>query len=159
MVVALVGALAVVPGLAHGCSCVPMDAGQRLSAGTPAVIGVVIDKQGAGSVGDPPIDQFYSYTVRVERAFNADLGHELTIRGNTNGAACGFSWSVGQRIGAFLYRNGDRWETNSCSLAAPAALEAGAKEPTVPTEPARRPAASRGATTHRACAHAGVPMP
>jgi hypothetical protein len=138
---ALAGILALAPGLARACSCAPLDAGERLRAGTPAVIGEVLDKKDVGSIGDPPSDHLYVYTVRVERAFNLEPQGKIAIRGNTNGAACGFSWSVGDRIGAFLYRYRGEWTTSSCGEIAPAELEAAAEEPAPPrpTEPGRQP--------------------
>jgi hypothetical protein len=117
------------PGLASACSCAPRSASDRLAAGEPAVIGDVVAITDLGPVGDPPYDHLYAYTVRVERAFNLDAGAEITIHGNTSGGTCGFTWSAGQRVAAFLYGTADRWSTGSCGLVAPEALEAAAAAP------------------------------
>ena len=37
--------------------------------------------------------------------------------------ACGFTWEVGERVGAFLDREAAAWTTNLCSLVEPAELE------------------------------------
>lgn len=130
---AVVCGLVGLPGLAHACTCVERDAGESLRGGTPALIAEVLDKQPVATYGDPllnqQLDQYYTYTLRVERAFNADFGPQLTIRANSNGGACGFSWEPGQRVGAFVYRSGSEWRTSSCGLIDPAQLEAAANEP------------------------------
>ncbi len=132
-IAAILCGLVVVPGLAHACSCVQRDPGEALRSGAPALIAEVLDKQPLPTDGDPllnqQLDQYYTYTLRVERAFNADFGPQLTIRANENGAACGFSWKPGQRVGAFVSRSGGEWRTSSCGLVDPAQLEAAANEP------------------------------
>ncbi|HEY6779669.1 MAG TPA: hypothetical protein VI111_01875, partial [Thermoleophilaceae bacterium] len=150
--VAVVCGLVVLPGLAHACSCVQRDPGQNLRDGAPALIADVLDKQPVATYGNPPLDHFYTYTLRVERAFNADFGPQLTIRANDNGGACGFSWEPGQRVGAFVYRSdGGEWTTSSCGLIDPAQLEAAANEPDPgpggPTEP-RPPGGDPGVVLH-----------
>ncbi len=129
---ALVCGLMIVPGLAHACSCAERDPGEVLRGGAPALIAEVLDKQPVSPYVDPlnpPPDQFTTYTLRVERAFNADFGPQLTIRASNNSAACGFSWKTGQRVGAFVFRSGGEWRTSACGLVDPAQLEAAANEP------------------------------
>ncbi len=121
--------LVLFPGLASACSCAPQPPSDRLAAGEPAVIGVVVATTDLGPVGPALFDHSYAYTVRVERAFNLDAGTEITIHGNTNDGMCGFTWSTGQRVGAFLYGTADRWSTGSCGLVFPEALEAAAAAP------------------------------
>ena len=141
---AVAAVLVLFPGLASACSCGPRSASAGLAAGVPAVIGEVVAATEFGTVGAPPYDHLYAYTVRVERAFNLDIGTEITIHGNTNGGACGFTWSAGQRVGAFLYRTEDRWATSSCGLVAPEELEAAAAQPP-PGDPAPPAAPAPGA--------------
>jgi len=123
---AVVVSLTVGVDVAGACSCAFSAPSERLAEGSPALVGTVTAKREVGPIGDPPMGTEYDYTVAVERAFNADLPQEITLRGNTMGAACGFSATVGQRIGAFLNRDGDQWATNSCSLVAPDELIAAA---------------------------------
>lgn len=130
--VAVACSLTVAVDLAGACSCMPMDAGARLADGEVAFVGTVTAKQEVGPVGDPPMGNEYDYTVAVERSFNADLPEEITLRGNSIGAACGFSSTVGRRIGAFLYREDGRWTTYSCSLVPPDDLIAAADAPPPP---------------------------
>lgn len=118
--------------VAGACSCALVAPGDRLAEGTPALVGTVTAKQEVGPIGDPPMGTEYEYTVAVERAFNADLPQEIKLRGHTMGAACGFTWTVGQRVGAFLYREGDGWTTGSCNLVAPDKLIAAADAPPQP---------------------------
>jgi hypothetical protein len=103
------------------CSCVRQDPREWLADGKPAVIGEVVSKRPVGGEPGPT----YEYRVRVERQFNADLGAEITLTSASTEAACGFEWNVGQRVGAFLRRDGARWTTNLCLLVEPQKLEEG----------------------------------
>ena len=110
--------------LARACSCAPTDPRDRLADGEPAVIGEVEARR---TVESTPAGEVFEYTVRVERGLNASLGPVVMIRGASNGGACGFRWEVGQRVGAFLWREGGNWTTGLCSLVSPAALAAATK--------------------------------
>jgi hypothetical protein len=103
------------------CSCVRPDAREWLADGMPAVIGEVVSKRPIAGEPGPT----YEYRVRVEGQFNAELGAEITLSSASQEAACGFEWSVGQRVGAFLQRDGARWTTNLCLLVEPEKLEEG----------------------------------
>ncbi len=100
---------------AGACTCAPLDPRDRLADGDPAVLGEVVARRATEPAG-------YAYTVRVEDAFNATLGAEVVIDGGSMSAACGFTWRVGQRVGAFLHREAGEWTTDLCSLIAPAEL-------------------------------------
>ncbi|MDW5596406.1 hypothetical protein VSS74_18815 [Conexibacter stalactiti] len=138
---------ALVPAAAQACSCAPnRDLAAELAGGDPAVIGEVVARQviardGPSDPNVPSLDTSVAYTVRVERAFNGAFGPETTIVGRTNGGMCGFTWSVGQRVGAFVGRSGEAWGTSLCSLVDPAALIAAADTPPVqpPTQPPAPP--------------------
>ena len=105
---------------AGACSCAGLDPRDRLAAGTPAVTGEVLSRR---RLDEQPGDTTFEYTVRVERAFNASPGSEIVITSGSNSGACGFTWRVGQRVGAFLEEGEGRWTTNLCSLVEPAELE------------------------------------
>lgn len=107
-------------GPALACSCAELDPRERLGDGDVAFIGRVAAKRALG--GSRSFDERYEYTLAVERDFNADLGPELTISSITSGATCGFEWEPGQRVAAFLYRQGGEWSTSLCSLVSPAEL-------------------------------------
>jgi hypothetical protein len=136
VVVAFGCALALVPALAYACSCVQRDAATSLKTGVPALIAEVVAKQPIPLYGDPlqnpSLSQEYVYTLKVERAFNADFGPQLTIRASDNSAACGFAWNVGQRVGAFVWYADGQWRTSLCGLIAPGDLEAAAQPPVPP---------------------------
>ncbi len=116
---------------ARACSCIQRgDLRNTLAAGAPAMVGVVVGKRSVEVTPPPeagsssPLETRYEYTVRVDRAANAPLGDQLVLVGGNNGALCGFEWDVGQRVGAFLYRDSPGvWSTGSCGLADTAALE------------------------------------
>lgn len=144
--VALVCAAALAPAAAQACSCVPRTpetVPTWLREGRPAVIGEVVavervdEEPPPPPEGEPPpppdLDTEYAYTVRVERAFNADLGTETTIVTRANGGLCGITFDVGQRFGAFLGRRADgAWGTGLCSTIDPTALIAAAEPPPPP---------------------------
>jgi hypothetical protein len=124
LLAALLVAVAVTVALdvddAGACSCAGTDPRDRLAKGEPAVIGRVVAKRPQADTlfGDPGFD----YTVRVERALNADLGPEVTVTAGRRSPTCGLEWTLGERIGAFVRRFRDRWATNLCSLVAPGEL-------------------------------------
>ncbi len=144
VVVALVAALALGSTTALACSCLPETVAERLAAGRPAMIGIVIAERDDEPEKGSYEDHLHTYTVRVERAFNAALPAEIAIQGSTSGASCGFTWNVGQRVGAFLWGAGDSWHTSSCSLATPAALELAASPPLPPLPPTDDPPSPSG---------------
>lgn len=111
---------------AAACSCALVDPVERLANGDPALIGEVTARRPLDPPKDLPPDAVYEYDVRVERELNVDLPETVTLSSYTNGAACGFEWDVGQRVGAFLYSSDDGWATNLCMLVAPAKLQAAA---------------------------------
>ena len=116
----LVAATAAGVDQAGACSCAGLDPRDRLAEGEPAVVGEVVSRR---AVEGRPFDSVYEYTVRVEADFNSALGPEVVITSGTSSGACGFTWEVGQRVGAFLYREAGAWSTNLCSLVEPAELE------------------------------------
>ena len=105
---------------AGACSCAGLDPRDRLAAGTPAVTGEVVSRR---QLGEQPAGTTVEYTVRVERAYNASPGSEIVITSGSNFGSCGFTWTVGERVGAFLDRGDGGWTTNLCSLVEPAELE------------------------------------
>ena len=122
--VMLAVSVAVGADLARACSCAGIDPRDRLAEGEAAVIGKVTASKTAET---SPSGQIVEYTVQVERAFNASLGEEVRVRGETNEGICGFTWKVGERVGAFLTRNGEHWTTGLCSLVSPRDLTAATK--------------------------------
>lgn len=146
--VALLVAAALVPAAAQACSCIPRTPDYvrvRLTEGRTALIGEVVAMQRVGDPppppdpGDPPTpigNVDYAYTVRVERAFNVELGAETTIVAGSQGSMCGITYRVGQRIGAFIDRDlSGTWGTGSCSQVAPDELIAAAQPPVDPPPP------------------------
>jgi hypothetical protein len=103
------------------CSCVRPDPREWLAEGDSAVIGEVVSKRPVRGEPGPT----YEYRVRVERQFNAELGAEIMLTSARQEAGCGFEWNVGQRVGAFLRRDGAKWTTNLCLLVDPRKLEEG----------------------------------
>src|SRR5215217_4881230 len=122
--VMLAVSVAVGADLARACSCAFIDPRDRLAEGEPAVIGKVVASTTAET---SPSGEVVEYTVRVERAFNEPLGEEVRVRAETNEGICGFTWNVGERVGAFLTRSGEHWTTGLCSLVSPADLTAATK--------------------------------
>jgi len=129
------GAAGVTADRASACSCMLMDPAERLENREPALIGEVTARKPVDPSGDLPPGAMYEYTVRVERELNVDLPETITLSSYVNGAACGFEWKVGQRVGAFLYREADGWATNLCLLVRPARLTAAADGRNRPVKP------------------------
>lgn len=111
VVLALAIAAAIGVEIARACSCALLDPRDRLEEGTAAVVGHVTARRATDADG-----RGYAYTIAVERALNAELGAEVEVEAGANEGACGFTWMVGEPIGAFLYREEGRWTTNLCNL-------------------------------------------
>jgi hypothetical protein len=114
--IALAVAAAVGTPGAGACSCANLDPRDQLEKGRPALVGRVVSKTGLE-------DSRTRYVVRVERALNVRLGREVAVVGWDDEGGCGFSWRVGQRVAAFLYRDRGAWTANLCTLARPAEIE------------------------------------
>ena len=104
----LASALLLAPMDAAACSCVPIDPWEAYARSEAAIVGVYAGKRGPTT-----------YVFRVEEDYKAELPGELEIQSAEYGASCGIEARVGQRLGLFLARDGDRWASNLCSQARP----------------------------------------
>ena len=122
LVVPLALATAVGVDRAGACSCVAVDPRDWLATGRPAVIGEVTASREVETSPEGPVNE---YTLRVERAFNASLRAEISIRTpSSRQSSCGFTLEIGDRVAAFLSRRDGDWNTSLCALTDPAELVA-----------------------------------
>ena len=122
VLVLAVASLAAAVDPARACSCVPPDPWSILKQADGAFVGRLVSRREA--------DQDRAVlTFRVERAVKGKIGGTVEITTANNGAACGIETTVGQRIGLFLAREGDRWTSTLCWQVSPEDLLAAAALP------------------------------
>ncbi len=100
---------------AAACSCVGIDPWKAYARSDAAIVGVYQGKRSPTT-----------YLFRVEEDYKADLPTELEVDSAEYGASCGIEARVGQRLGLFLSRDGNRWRSNLCSQARPAQVRVAA---------------------------------
>lgn len=60
--------------------------------------------------------------LRVEQAYKGDLSDRVEVVTPTDGASCGISAAVGERLGLLLTRSGGEWRSSLCGQVEPAAF-------------------------------------
>jgi hypothetical protein len=121
LVVAL-AALALTVEPARACSCVPPDPWKILKQADGAFVGRLVSRREA--------DQGRAVlTFSVERAVKGSIGDTVEVTTANNSAACGIETPVGQRVGLFLDRQGNRWLGHLCWQVSPEDLLAAAALP------------------------------
>ena len=105
---------------ARACSCIPPDPWTFLKQADGAFVGRLVSRREA--------DQGQAVLLfSVDRAVKGRIGTTVEVTTANNGSACGIETSVGQRIGLFLDRNGNRWVGHLCWQVSPEDLLAAAR--------------------------------
>ena len=129
--VVMLAVLAVTVEPASACSCIPPDPWKILKQADGAFVGRLESRR--------EVDQGRAVlTFSVERAVKGSIGDTVEVTTANNGAACGIETPVGQRVGLFLDRSGNRWVGHLCWQVSPEDLLAAA---TLPAPNGRGPAA------------------
>ena len=124
----LIGSLAVVLGLglesAQACTCPRLDVRETLSRADAAFIGILTARRPA-----PPSPPFSSdvFTFRVDDVVKGSLRGSVDVWSPST--SCGLEIGVGERIGLFLSREGNRWASLLCWQVPPAALREAERRP------------------------------
>jgi len=142
-VVVLLAAAAVFVGATpcSACSCVLRTPKELLRRADAAFVGTVIAEQ---QIEPTTTVQ----TFAVEGVFKGTLGGSVDVTepiGSGGGSTCAIAYPRGSRVAVVLYRQGDGWTTDSCSLVSVAALASVAPSPH-PPRPGPSPSPSAGAT-------------
>jgi len=101
---------------AAACTCVAIDPWDAYARSDAAIVGVYAGKRG-----------LTTYVFQVEEDYKVELPAELEVESAESGPSCGIEARVGQRLGLFLTRTGDRWRSNLCSQARPAQIRVAAR--------------------------------
>lgn len=127
---------------AFACSCVFVEADEKVAGAEAAFEGVVIEARDApdtpqsGPIRSPdaPVD----IRFRVETVYKGSLGEEVTVRSSGGGGTCGLgSPEPGTRIALTLSRDDEgRWQGFSCGIFDPGDLS----DPGSPPPPSLEPA-------------------
>jgi hypothetical protein len=109
---------------AQACSCVRPNVPALLGQSDAAFVGALISRRPAAPRGPGPISSTDPdiFTFRVDESVKGELGRQVEVWSAMNGASCGLEAGVGQEIGLFLRREGDRWSSGLCWQVSPAAL-------------------------------------
>jgi hypothetical protein len=110
------------------CSCVPRTPKELLRRADAAFVGTVVAEQQI----EPTITV---QTFAVEGVFKGALAASVDVTepiGPGGGSTCGVAYPRDARVAVVLYRAGDGWTTDSCSLVSLADLEAVAPSPHQP---------------------------
>jgi hypothetical protein len=110
------------------CSCVPRTPTELLRRADAAFVGTVIAEQ---QIEPTTTVQ----TFAVEGVFKGALAASVNVTepiGSGGGSTCGVAYPRDTRVAVVLYRQGDGWTTDSCSLVSLADLEAVAPSPRQP---------------------------
>jgi hypothetical protein len=142
-VVLLLAAPAVFVGAmpCSACSCVPRTPKELLRRADAAFVGTVVAEQ---QIEPTTTVQ----TFAVEGVFKGTLGASVNVTepiGSGGGSTCGIAYPRGTRVAVVLYREGDGWTTDSCSLVSVPALASVAPSPH-PPRPGPSPSPSAGVT-------------
>jgi hypothetical protein len=110
------------------CSCVARTPTELLRRADAAFVGTVVAEQ---QIEPTTTVQ----TFAVEGVFKGALAASVNVTepiGSGGGSTCGVVYPRDTRVAVVLYRQGDGWTTDSCSLVSPADLEAVAPFPHKP---------------------------
>ena len=110
------------------CSCVPRTPKELLRRADAAFVGTVVAEQ---QIEPTTTVQ----TFAVEGVFKGALDASVNVTepiGSGGGSTCGIAYPRDTRVAVVLYRQGDGWTTDSCSLVSLADLEAVAPSPHQP---------------------------
>ena len=110
------------------CSCVPRTPKQLLHHADAAFVGIVVAEQAIDATTTVQ-------TFAVQGVFKGALGASVDVIepiGSGGGSTCGVAYPPDTRVAIVLYRQGDGWTTDICSLVSPADLEAVAPSPLPP---------------------------
>jgi hypothetical protein len=110
--------------LAGACSCRFRTPHERVAAADVAFVGRVVERE---QIAERPQqeDRTYRYILEVERVFKGRLDRRLEVRANTNGAMCGTTMEVGQRVGLLVGGEGPPYSVSSCQRISPEDLRRG----------------------------------
>jgi len=110
------------------CSCVPRTPKELLRRADAAFVGTVVAEQ---QIEPTTTVQ----TFAVEGVFKGALDASVNVTepiGSGGGSTCGVAYPRDTRVAVVLFRQGDGWTTDSCSLVSLADLEAVAPSPRQP---------------------------
>jgi hypothetical protein len=109
---------------AQACSCVRPNVPGLLAQSDAAFVGTFVSRRPATPRGPGPISTADPdiFTFRVDETIKGELGREVEVWSAMSGASCGLEVRVGEAIGLFLRRDGDRWRSGLCWQVSPAAL-------------------------------------
>ena len=127
-VLVALAASASLPASAAACSCAPIEPRDRLAAGDPAFTGRVISRHKNDPKPRVNGDETFTYVFRVGHSYNRRHRKRLTLTAGYESAACGVLFRKGERVGAFVYRDGGKLTTNLCSIVDPDELIAAGRQ-------------------------------
>ena len=107
--IAVAAVWALLPGVAHACSCASGSAKEMLNGSDAAFLGRLEGKSGGLLGGDA------TWTFKVTKWIKRDLGPTVRIRSAADGAACGFELEPGQEAAIFVTIDGDVLRGGLCS--------------------------------------------
>jgi hypothetical protein len=131
VLLALVSAVVIAGSPAYACSCAEPDLATWLTEADGAFIGRWVDRaEISGGMA--------AVTFEVEQVVKGAFGPKAIVRTNAQGSACGMEQLGASRTGLLLQRGSDGvWESNLCSMVAPAQLLAVGGD--LPPDPAIAP--------------------
>jgi hypothetical protein len=110
------------------CSCVPRTPKELLRRADAAFVGMVVAEQ---QIEPTTTVQTFAVEGVYKGALDASVNVTEPI-GSGGGSTCGVAYPRDTRVAVVLYRQGDGWTTDSCSLVSLADLEAVAPSPHKP---------------------------
>jgi hypothetical protein len=110
---------------AQACTCLPPDVRQTLARADAAFIGTLTARRPAppppaSGPARPIGDDIFTFSV--DHSVKGDLDRVVEVWSSSSGASCGLEIGLGERIGLFLTRQGDRWRSTLCWQISPAGL-------------------------------------
>jgi hypothetical protein len=107
---------------ATACTCAPVDLVRDLPRADAAFAGTLLERREPPpapiqSSGDPVVLVF-----RVEQVYKGDLSGRVEVVTARDGASCGVSTAVGERIGLLLDRQDGAWRSSLCAQVDPSDL-------------------------------------
>ncbi len=104
----------IVPYSAFACSCPVENPFVRLEDADAAFVGELLSRPVDGELDNHgTLNGIYEF--QVEQTVKGVLPDIVQVVSQLDGASCGFNAGVGQRVGIFLNKEGDRWTGGACT--------------------------------------------
>ena len=108
LVLAAVGAAAVLTPSASACSCIaPSTPRADLARADGAIVGVYLGRYRASRT-------VFLYSFRIVRSVKGRFPARLTLRSGTNSADCGLQLRRSEQVALLLHRVEGRWASSLC---------------------------------------------